>query len=323
MDGCRQHRLALGPVLGGALITSLGWRSVFAINVPIGAVAIWLTERHVDEAPIHAGAADRRGQCLAVVSLLLLAGAVIEAAPFGWKSPIVWGGMTAAAIGFGSFVTIEIRAAEPMLPLNFFRHPTFSAATCVGFLLNLALYGILFLLGLYFQQTHHLSPWRSGLALLPFAIAIFVANVSACRLADMASPRAIMTAGLAVAALGCWLLRGIGPVTPFAAILPGLILLPLGIGIAVPMMTTSLLSTVPRSRAGVASGVLNAVRQSGGAIGVALFGALMAGKAGNPDVAFVAASAMLAAAAAVAAAFIDRDRAAMFGHPARQVGGHE
>ncbi|HUB16287.1 MAG TPA: MFS transporter [Acetobacteraceae bacterium] len=313
--------LALGPVLGGALIAAIGWRGVFAINLPIVAAAIWLTSRHVDEAAVHDGGADRSGQALAILSLFLIAGAVIEAGPLGWSSPVVWGGIAAAAVAFAGLVAVERRAARPMLPLGLFAHPTFSAATCVGFLLNLALYGALFVLGLYFQQTHHLSPWRSGLALLPFALAIFAANVAAGRLAGLASPRIIMTAGLALASIGTWLLRDIGPTTPYGMILPGLVLLPLGIGLAVPMMTAALLATVPRSRAGVGSGVLNAARQAGGAIGVALFGALMAGGGSGTASAFVAASVVLASAAAVAAGFIGTDRLAMFGRTARRVAG--
>lgn len=205
-----------------------------------------------------------------------------------------------------------------MLPLGFFRHPTFAAATFVGFLLNLALYGTLFVL-LYLQQVSHWSPLRTGIALLPFAIAIFVANVAAGRPAAFATPRAIMTGGLLVAAAGVWLLRHIAPSTPYSAILPGLVLLPLGIGFAVPMMTAALLATVPRPRAGVASGVLNAMRQVGGAIGVALFGALMAGPYSGIGYDFMAAAIMLIIAAVVAAGFIGPGGMAMLaGMAARQ-----
>jgi DHA2 family methylenomycin A resistance protein-like MFS transporter len=216
-----------------------------------------------------------------------------------------------AAIGCGGFIAVEYRGAQPMLPLGIFRHPTFGAATLVGFLLNLALYGAIFVLGLYLQQIAHWSALHSGVALLPFATAIFIANVAAGLLATVATPRALMTGGLLVAAFGIWLLRSIHPPTPYAALLPGLVLLPLGIGLAVPAMTSSLLATVSRSRAGVASGVLNAVRQAGGAIGVALFGALMGRGGRGIDEAFQAGALMLIAAAAVAACFIGAGRTAM------------
>jgi DHA2 family methylenomycin A resistance protein-like MFS transporter len=303
--------LALGPVLGGALVTAFGWRSIFLVNLPIGAAGVWLARRFVDEASTHAGGIDPAGQLLAILSLFCLTGAVIEAGVLGWSSPFVWAGLALAALGFCTFIRVEYRGAQPMLPLAFFRNPTFAAATMVGFLLNLALYGAVFVLGLYFQQVDRWSPLRSGMALLPFAVAIFVANVASGRLAAIATPRVIVTGGLLVAALGIWSLRTIDPATRYDAILPGLILLPFGIGLAVPAMTSSLLATVPRPRAGVASGVLNAVRQSGGAIGVALFGALMAHAGSGIAHAFAAGSVMLGMAAMVAAGFIGTGRLAM------------
>jgi DHA2 family methylenomycin A resistance protein-like MFS transporter len=310
--------LAIGPVLGGVLVTAFGWRSIFYVNLPIGAAGIWLAQRFIDDAPTHAGGADFPGQMLAILSLFCLTGTLIEAGPLGWSSPIVWTGLALAAAGFCGFIHVESRGAQPMLPLGFFRHPTFAAATSVGFLLNLTLYGAIFVLGLYFQQIDHWSPLRSGLALLPFAVAIFVANIAAGRIATIASPRAIMTLGLLVAAFGIWLLRGINPATPYSVMLPGLVLLPLGIGFAVPVMTSSLLATVPRPRAGVASGVLNSVRQAGGAIGVALFGMLLGG--GASACAFIAGALMLGGVAAVAACFIGTGRLAMLPGVARKCG---
>jgi MFS transporter, DHA2 family, methylenomycin A resistance protein len=296
--------LAIGPVLGGALVTAFGWRSIFLVNLPIGVCGIWLAHRFIEEAPTHAGGRDLAGQMLGILTLFCLTGAVIESGSLGWSSPIVLGAVALAAAGFVGFLHAEHRSANPMLPLGFFRHPTFAAATLVGFLLNLTLYGAIFVLGLYFQQVSHWSPLRSGVALLPFAVAIFAANIAAGRMAAIATPRAIMTAGLAVAAFGIWLLRDLQPTTPYAAMMPGLILLPLGIGLAVPAMTSSLLATVPRVRAGVASGVLNSVRQAGGAIGVALFGALMASSASGVACDFEAGTLMLGVAATVAACCI-------------------
>jgi DHA2 family methylenomycin A resistance protein-like MFS transporter len=208
-----------------------------------------------------------------------------------------------------------------MLPLGFFRHSTFAAATVVGFLLNLAVYGALFVLALYFRQTHHLSVMLTGMALLPVAVAVFAANIAAGRLAGFLQPRMIMTGGLLVALAGAWLLRDIGATTPYDVVLPGLLLLPFGIGLTVPIMTTVVLGSVPRSRAGVASGVLNAVRQAGGAIGVALFGALMArGGSGISD-AFTVSAALFALGTAIAAGFIGTGRLAMLAVAVRRVGG--
>lgn len=313
--------LALGPVLGGVLVTAFGWRSIFFVNLPIGAGGIILAYRFVDEAPVHPGGGDGVGQLLATVSLFGLTGAVIEAGPLGWTSPLVCAAAALAVVGFGVFIATEHASNQPMLPLGFFRRPAFAAATLVGFLLNLAVYGAFFVLALYFRQTHHLSVLLTGVALLPLAIAVFTANIAAGRLAAHLSPSVIMAAGLLIGSGGAWLLRDIGAMTSYHAILPGLLLLPFGIGLTVPIMTTVVLGTVPRSRAGVASGVLNAVRQAGGAIGVALFGALMTRRGSGISDAFTVSAAFLAFGAAIAAGFIGTDRLAMLGVAVRRVGG--
>jgi MFS transporter, DHA2 family, methylenomycin A resistance protein len=313
--------LALGPLLGGVLVTAFGWRSIFFVNLPIAAGGMILAYRFVDEAPVHPGGGDGVGQVLATVSLFGLAAAVIEAGPLGWTSPLVCAASALAAVGFGAFIATEHASGNPMLPLRFFRHPAFAAATLVGFVLNLAVYGALFVLALYFRQTHHLSALLTGVALLPLAVAVFAANIAAGWLAARLSPRVIMAGGLLIGSAGAWLLRNIGATTPYDAILPGLVLLPFGIGLAVPIMTTVVLGTVPRSRAGIASGVLNSVRQAGGAIGVALFGALITSGGSGLAEAFTVSAGLLTSGAAIAAGFIRKDRMAMLDVAMRRVGG--
>ena len=313
--------LALGPLLGGVLVTAFGWRSIFFANVPIGVGGIVLACRFVDEAPVHRGGSDAIGQLLATLSLFGLTAAVIEAGPLGRSSPVVWVASALAVVSFGAFVATEYASSQPMLPLGFFRHSAFAAATAIGFVLNLAVYGALFVLALYFRQTHHLSVMLTGLALLPLAVAVFVANIAAGRLAACLAPQVIMAGGLLIASAGAWLLRDIGAMTPYDAVLPGLLLLPFGIGLAVPIMTAVVLGTVPPSRAGVASGVLNAVRQAGGAIGVALFGALLARSGSGISNAFTVSAALFAFGAAIAAGFIGTDRLAMLAVAVRRVGG--
>jgi DHA2 family methylenomycin A resistance protein-like MFS transporter len=142
----------------------------------------------------------------------------------------------------------------------------------VGFVLNMVLYGSLFVLGLYFQQTRHWPAWLSGLAFLPLPVVLGIANVLASPVAARLGAAGTMATGLLLGACGTAALIDLGPESPYGEILAGLMLIPAGIGITVPVMTASLLGSVPHARAGVASGVLNAVRQAGGAIGVALFG---------------------------------------------------
>lgn len=239
---------------------------------------------------------------MALLTLSCLTGSVIEAGRLGPGAPLVLAGAAVAVAGGVGFALVERRTKNPMLPLAFFRNRTFCAATLVGLLINLTVYGAIFVLGLYLQQIHGYSPIRSGLAFLPFAIVLGLANIGAGRVGGRIDLRGPMASGLVVAAAGYWLLRPLDAGTPYADMLPGLVLVPAGIGIAVPLMTTALLATVPRSHSGIASGILNTVRQTGGAIGVALYGALLGG-AGFPGVRtiFETSAALLVGAALMAA----------------------
>jgi DHA2 family methylenomycin A resistance protein-like MFS transporter len=293
--------LAAGPVLGGLMTDSFGWRSIFLVNIPLGLIGIWMTARWVEETESEEGALDPLGQVLAVISLCAITGLVIEGGASGWAgSVVILLAVVAIATG-AAFLLVEARIKQPMLPLGFFRLPSFSPATLVGFAVNLTLYGAIFAFNLFLQRLAGYSPTLSGLAFLPFPAALFAANLCAGRLVARFGPRLPMAAGLAVAAMGFALLSAVSVESPWLAMLPGLIVLPAGIGTAVPAMTTALLSCVPRHRAGVASGVLNTVRQSGGAIGVALFGSLLAHEgASGMHQAFVLALALLGATSVLA-----------------------
>lgn len=295
--------LAAGPVLGGFLIPVLSWRSIFFINLPLGAIGIWLTLSFVEESSAQRGGRfDMVGQLLALASLLSLTGAIIEGGAVGWSSlPILLCFGVALVCGI-AFVLVEAHVQAPMLPLNFFRNPTFSAATLIGLAVNLTLYGAIFVLSLYLQQTRHFSPGAFGLAFLPLPLMLLTANLAAGWLAGKLGRRLLMVMGLLLAAVGYWLLHGLSATTPYIAMLPGLLIMPLGIGSTVPAMTTALLSTVPRSHSGTASGVLNTVRQAGGAIGVAIFGSLLAqGTIRGISLIFASAAAVVVVAAIVAA----------------------
>jgi MFS transporter, DHA2 family, methylenomycin A resistance protein len=294
--------LSAGPVLGGILVETLGWRSIFLINVPIGVAGIWLTRRVVAETPATGSGFDPGGQVLALLTLVSLTGALIEAGRLGFGAPLVMSGLAVAVFCAIAFVAVEARGADPMLPLGFFRNPTFSTATLVGFFINLTLYGGIFVLGLYLQQIRGYSPVAAGLAFLPLPVALGLANLAAGPIGRRLGLRLPMALGLLVGGAGCWLLRDLGSTTPYTSMLPGLVMIPAGLGLAVPLMTTALLSSVPRSRSGIASGALNTVRQAGGGIGVALFGALMAerGMLGVQS-AFTMSAALLACGALAAA----------------------
>ena len=300
--------LAAGPVLGGFLVDWLGWRTVFLVNLPVGAFGIWLTVRFVDESPSGGGAIDPAGQALGIVALVALTAGVIEAGSRGWSDPLVLSGIALAATSGAGFLLVEARVRCPMLPLGLFRDPAFSTATMVGLAINLTLYGVIFLLGLYLQRVRLLTAAASGLAFLPFPLALMLSNIAARWVMKWLGIRRTMVAGLLVGAIGYALLRGIDATTPYAVLLAGLLVIPVGIGLAVPAMTTALLATVPASRSGVASGVLNTVRQAAGAIGVALFGAFLAADAVPGIQRAFDVSAVLFVIAAIAVALVLRKR---------------
>jgi MFS transporter, DHA2 family, methylenomycin A resistance protein len=266
--------LAAGPIVGGALIESIGWRSIFFVNVPLGAIGIWLTWRSVAETPAGKHAFDFPGQVLAIIALGVLIADVIAAGATGWKTPLVLYGVATTIIFGWAFVFTEARSRAPMLPLEFFRRAGFSAPAIVGFAINLTLYGQIFVLSLFWQRTQGFGPLQTGLAFLPFCVALGFANIVTGRLVAARGTRLPMIAGLAIAVTGYLLLLPIDVHAPYAVLLPGLIVIPLGIGLAVPAMTTALLAAVDKERSGIASGVLNAVRQAAGALGVAVLGAI-------------------------------------------------
>ena len=269
--------IAAGPILGGLLIAFFGWRSIFLINLPIGVVGIWLTLRFLNQ-PVSARARslDLTGQTLIALTLLGLVGAIIETGSSGWRSTIVLSSiMLAVAAGTG-FIVVEKRVSEPAIPTDLFRSMNVSMTMLAGFTVNAVMFGVSFAFAFYFQRTLFYSTIETGIAFLPFALMVTAANVVGGRCVARFGLRFPMVVGLIVAAVGCALSLGIDRDTTYVAILPGQLLIRLGIGLVVPALTTGILAAVPSVRSGIASGALNAVRQTGGAVGVAVFGALMA-----------------------------------------------
>jgi DHA2 family methylenomycin A resistance protein-like MFS transporter len=268
--------LSAGPLVGGVLIDRFGWPSIFYINVPVCLLGMFLAWRYVEETPRRRGSDgfDLAGQGCAVAMLLGLTGAVIEAGTLGWHAPLVWLLLGLGAFAGLVFLVVESRSRTPMLPLGLFRRRDFTVATVVGLVVNFALYGSIFLLSLYFQHVRGYSPSTTGLAFLPFMATVTVANVAGSRLAAHTGPRWPMVAGLLLGAAGFALLVDMDAATGYAALIARLLLIPAGVGVAVPSMTATVMSSAPRDRSALAAGVLNTVRQAAGAVGVAAFGAL-------------------------------------------------
>lgn len=275
---CASLALAAGPLVGGALIAGLGWRSIFFINLPLGLIGIWLTWRYAEETTRSTERGfDLAGQSLAVVSLASLAASIIEGGQRGWGDAWVLGGFVTAAVALATFVFAESKQRSPMLPLALFKQPTFTAASLVGFLINIAFYGLIFAFSLYFQNIHGFTALRTGLAFLPMMAAILAANLKAGTIAAKITPRRLILIGEGLLAAGCFALLGTGERTSYWAMMGQLFAMGCGVGLIVPPMTSALLGSVERARSGVASGVLNTLRQTGSVIGVALFGALVGG----------------------------------------------
>lgn len=307
--------IAAGPLIGGLLIAAGSWRTIFLVNLPICILGAWLTA-HVDEterAP-RAPHLDFAGQALAIAALTGLTGGVIELRPLGLSHPLVLGGFAVALVAGAAFIRCEARSRAPMLPLRFFHLPSFAPAVGFGILANLTYYGIVFVLSLYLQRVLGYSAFAAGLAYLPLTATFIVSNVASGWLAGRAGTRRPMIAGALVGAAGFALLLGLGPGTGYLRMLPGFALIPLGMGLAVPAMTTTILSAVDKSASGVAAAVLNAARQAGGAVGVALFGAFAANGhivGGLHAGVLTATAAMLAAAALATWGIRDRQAAAL------------
>ena len=299
--------IAAGPLVGGFLLTALGWRSIFLVNIPICALGLVLTLRCVppaQSAKRKHRTFDLAGQSLAIVALTALIGTVIEARPLGLTDPIVAAG-SLLALGTGAaFIAVEARTATAMLPLHFFRRPGFTPAIAFGVLVNCTYYGTIFVLSLYLQKTLGYSTVQAGLAFLPLTGTFIASNIASGWMAGRIGSRAPMILGGLTGAVGYALLTRLGSRSTFFDMLPGFVLIPAGIGLAVPAMTTAILSSVDRARSGVASAVLNAARQVGGAIGVAAFGALISGSAAEQITSGLKIAALTAAALLIIATLI-------------------
>jgi DHA2 family methylenomycin A resistance protein-like MFS transporter len=294
--------LTAGPLAGGALITFAGWRSIFLVNVPIGLAGLWLTWRNADETPRSSGRqVDLPGQVAAILALGCLAGAIIEGGVRGWSDGLVLGGLAIFFIAAVAFVQIERRATQPMLPLGLFGNRQFSTTALVGLLVNIAFYGLIFVLSLYFQQAAGLSVLDTGLAFVPLMAAVFFPNLIAPRIAELAGARMTIAAGALIAAASAAALLVADRGTAYTTLVTPLVTLGAGLGLLVPPMTSTLLGSVDKSRSGVAAAVLNSMRQTGSVLGVALFGSLVGSMGGivpGLHSALVIAAALLACSAA-------------------------
>lgn len=269
---------AAGPVLGGILVSGFSWRAVFLVNVPVGLIGLLLSARYVPAPPARSGKSlDLPGQVAAILWLGGLSLALIESGDGRWSSVPALAGFALFAVALPAFLLAERRGEDPLLPLDLFRSPAFSAASAVGWLINFGFFAQVFLMSLYFQQLRGYTALATGLLLLPMAAMAMIGSPLGGRFTGRFGPRLPMMAGLLVGAIGLFGLTIAGAHTPYPLLIAPLVATGLGMSFTMPAATAAVVEAAPADRAGIASGVINASRQAGGVVGVGLLGGLVAG----------------------------------------------
>lgn len=275
--GCGGVALAAGPLLSGILIETLGWRSIFLINLPVTLVGIGMTRRMPkDERALQQRPLDGLGQTMGIMALGGLVLLLITGPSIGWTSRDFLAGSGICGLAWIGFLMIEAKCKQPMLPLSLFQNRLFSGALIVAMTMTFCSFGLIFVFSLFFQQVRHESALQAGLAFLPMTAVVTVSNIASGRWVKTYGPKIPVFIGLfclIIAVLGLMLSNVASPYW-----LTGIFLFVLGLGggLVTPAATATLMSAVDKSQAGIAAGVLNAARQTGVALGIAVFGSFLA-----------------------------------------------
>ncbi|MBH1933877.1 DHA2 family efflux MFS transporter permease subunit [Streptomyces sp. AV19] len=271
----------LGPALGGVLVDASGWRSIFLINLPFGIAGLVLARRVVADLPGRPAALGVGGHALGLLALAGLSYGLIQGPERGWTDDGVLGALALAVLGGAAFALRERRAEERILPAALLANSRFRAASLVGFLFNFAAYGTPFVLGLFFQQARGASPMEAGLELLPTQIVWPLGNILYTRYGRRLGDRAALAGSLVVAAAGMLVLAlTVSPGTPYWVLAVVLGVLNTAVGVASPAMTGALMDAAGAEHAPIAGAALNANRQIGSLVGVAVMSAVVAGGGG-------------------------------------------
>jgi len=269
--------IAIGPVLGGLLVSGIGWRSVFWISAPIVVIAIALTQRFVPESK---AARTRRfdvvGQLLIIVLFASVIAAAIEGRRRGWTDPWIVALFAVALLALIAILVVEPRRHEPLIDLEFFRNPPFSGANAIALAMTAALGGFLFLSTLYLQKIRGFTPLHAGLMIVPLAHGQAVAANISGKLVATHGDRIPLTLGGVLIALGSFLLIPMSDHTAIIYLLVAYAIFGLGVGMISPSVSHTAVSGMPVDQAGVASAIASSARQFGSAIGVAVTGSIVA-----------------------------------------------
>jgi EmrB/QacA subfamily drug resistance transporter len=273
--------VALGPVIGGAVVDGISWHWIFWLNVPIGLVVAPLARLRLAESHGPASRVDLPGLLLASGGLFGVVYGLVRANALGWTSTTVLASLIGGAALLAVFIAWERRATAPMLPLHFFRSRAFSATNAVSLAMYFGMFGSIFLLAQFFQIVQHYSPLQAGLRTLPWtAMPILVAPVAGI-LSDRIGSRPLMFSGLALQSAGLsWLVTVLAPGTPYASFIGPFILAGAGMAMVFAPAANAVLSSVRPSQAGQASGATNAIRELGGVLGIAVLASVFSAAGG-------------------------------------------
>lgn len=266
---------AIGPLVGGVLIHWLGWRSVFLINVPVGIVGLLMARSLIPKVAPHARALNLYSHVVGVIMLAALSFVLIQGPVYGWSSVRILAGLVVTVLAGIALVRHERRGIAPLLPKALLAVPQFLAANGIGFLINFGVYGNLFYLSLFLQQGRGADALQTGLQLVPMMAVIFIGNLTSGRMAAHWGPRVPLLLGLSVGTVFTALAMSFRPETPYWVLALVCALANLGISTSIPAMTTVVMQVAGRAHANSAAATLNANRQIGALVGVAVMGAVL------------------------------------------------
>jgi EmrB/QacA subfamily drug resistance transporter len=271
--------VAIGPLVGGALTESLGWESIFYLNVPIGLAAIAITYLKVRESrDPDATRVDWPGVVTFSAALFALVLALVRGNDEGWGSTLIVSLLAGAGALLVAFLVVERRVAEPMLPLELFKRPAFTGVQLAAFAVSSSIFALFLYLTLYLQSYLGLSPFQAGLRYLPITVASFVAAPIAGALLSRVQARLMLSVGLAGTGVGLLLMSGIDAGSEWTTLLGGFLVAGAAVGLINPVVADVAVSVVPKERSGMAAGINDTFRQVGVAVGIAVWGAIFVGR---------------------------------------------
>ena len=316
--------IAIGPLVGGAVVEGASWQWIFWLNVPIGIALLPTARARLTESHGQATSLDLPGVVLASLGLLGIVYGVVSGNSHGWTSATVLAPMVIGALLVAGFIAWELRARQPMLPMHLFRSRGFTMVNVASLLMFFGMFGSIFLLAQFLQVVQGYSPLEAGLRTLPWTgMPVLIAPLAGA-LSDRIGGRPLLVTGLALQAIGLgWLAAVASPTVPYATLVPAFVVAGVGMSLFIAPVANVVLSSVRRDQEGIASGASNAIRELGGVFGIAVLGAVFSAHgsyasgsafvAGLTPAVWVGAAAV--AVAAGAALLLPRVRRAVTGAP--------